>query len=386
MPTIVDVASAHKTLNIPERQALERFEGDVYEEHHRVFLYNVEGPRWLVATPTLDIYVINALEADLTPLTRDSAFPVQGRPIFAFDTLTAEAMTRLRSQARELLGLYGVTAAAAAAATSVDAEWVVADTAADNFGSVADVTLVGGDSIVVRGSSALLQEPNATHWTFLEHINTRDRGEWRNDKLTGAGRDPRLLPMARADGGLAGHAGALPTFRECMALATALTVAFPGFRGPSAARDLLTAIVSSGVEPQIFQMQFEQATGLSPKSAVAHELRLLLYSVWAYVVVDKLDPYQSAVMEHTCRRVLQLHSAVRRNPKAPDFENLHHYLSHLGEPGTTTSLSSFDVHVADQMKSEAAVMKQTRLATEEREAANKKKKSAKGGGKGEDGQ
>ena len=100
-------------------------------------------------------------------------------------------------------------------------------------------------------------------------------------------------------------------------------------------------------------------------------------------MVDRLDCYRLTSAQHLARRVLQVQKAVRRNPRSPDFENLTEYMRHAADATGTVSAPVFDRHVADRQRDEAQVMKQTRLAREENDADEKRKKGPKGGGKNE---
>ena len=105
-----------------------------------------------------------------------------------------------------------------------------------------------------------------------------------------------------------------------------------------------------------------------------------------FMCVDRFDLPQTSTGEHLCRRLLQVQAAVKRNPKMPDFEGLEPYLDHVGEASSPLSASSFEAHVASTLKDKAAIMRQMRLAKEEKEAvdAKKKKEAGKGAGKGTD--
>jgi hypothetical protein len=77
--------------------------------------------------------------------------------------------------------------------------------------------------------------------------------------------------------------------------------------------------------------------------------------------------------EHLARRVIQIHRAVRRNARAPDFVGLGSYLLHMGEGEAAWPAPDFDRHVAGLMRDEAHVLKQHRVAREEQKSLDKKK-------------
>ena len=65
------------------------FAGDpAYPWHHRLLLLRVEGSRWIVATPTLDLEVTDLQEAeDLVTLQRDGEFPAACVPRCSFNAI-----------------------------------------------------------------------------------------------------------------------------------------------------------------------------------------------------------------------------------------------------------------------------------------------------------
>ena len=69
--------------------------------------------------------------------------------------------------------------------------------------------------------------------------------------------------------------------------------------------------------------------------------------------------------------------AVRRSPRAPDFEGLDMFLSNSTDTSGGVVTLDFDRFVADVQKADAAIMKQSRMMKEEQEAAAKKKKDGK---------
>ena len=73
--------------------------------------------------------------------------------------------------------------------------------------------------------------------------------------------------------------------------------------------------------------------------------------------------------------------AVRRNPRAPDYEGLGAYGEHIVDGSTGAPTADFDRHVTEQQRTEALVLKQMRLVQEEAEAGSKRKKDGGDGGK-----
>ena len=133
------------------------------------------------------------------------------------------------------------------------------------------------------------------------------------------------------------------------------------------------------MEPAVFCQTWETVSGVAPRSALAIEHRISIHSFFLLAVVDGIDVTQSAAAEHIARRVMQIHRAVKRCAKAPQFEGLEPYLSHMGDVASGSTASAFETFVAGELKTEGVYLKQVRLAADEREAQEKKKKGKKGG-------
>ena len=69
-----------------------------------------------------------------------------------------------------------------------------------------------------------------------------------------------------------------------------------------------------------------------------------------------------------------LERAVRRNPRAPDFEGLSSYLAHVLDSNGGVQSSAFATHIADIQKVDAIIMKQHRLVAEETKASKNRRK------------
>ncbi len=148
----------------------------------------------------------------------------------------------------------------------------------------------------------------------------------------------------------------------------------PGFEGTPAIEEVCKSIAAAGVEPNFYCGQWENLSGINARSGLCLEHRILVFAVWYYAAADGLDPGQSAAMEHLARRLLQIERAVKRNHKNPDFESLGQYTDHMAEPGMGVRAPGFDAHIAAKMKTENYILKEARLAREEQEAIDKKKK------------
>ena len=111
---------------------------------------------------------------------------------------------------------------------------------------------------------------------------------------------------------------------------------------------------------------------------VAIKHRELLSILMHMVCYDQLNVTQLASAEALSRHVLQIHQAVRRNPKAPDFRGLQLVVvSKLDSAGGVLT-GDFGRFIAEEQNTEAFTLKQQRLFAEEedkrRGAKNPKEK------------
>jgi hypothetical protein len=155
------------------------------------------------------------------------------------------------------------------------------------------------------------------------------------------------------------------------------------FEGTSAANEVCKGISASGMEPMAYCAQFFTHVGASPKMSGSIELANHFFTVWLLMCVDRVDVRHSAAAEHVCRRILQQQTAIRRDPRSPNYDSLGPYMAHAADTTGVLRAPSFAKHVAETNKDEANILKQQRLAREENDARtgpggkagkNKKKK------------
>ena len=139
---------------------------------------------------------------------------------------------------------------------------------------------------------------------------------------------------------------------------------------------------NTGLEPPGYLSHYMATSGLSANTAVAQELKHLFAVLWMVVCFDRLDALNLSAAEYVARRILMIQRAVKRNPRSPDFDGLESFLANtLDSQGGIVTLE-FEKYMAGIQQAEAQVMKQQRMAREEVEALDKKRKSGKKGDKG----
>ena len=286
------------------------------------------------------------------------------------DDFTDEQAEEEITRALELARLLGDKSAQPPAASGVDRKWYFADTAKENFGERVDESILS--SAIVRGTLAILSlEGEPPDYVFIEKVSDGDLESWKESKRSGPGRDLRLAGLKRDS---QGKRRAL--LREMRNLFRSTKFDDWPFRGPKALEEMLDALISGGVE--LFQAAagFLRDSGLSAKSAIAHELRHLFCTLHLLCCYDQLDLSNSAGAEYLARRILCIQRAVRRSPTAPDFSGQEHFMSSAFDENGGIIVSNFEKHVAEEERAKAQVLKQNRLWHEEQSHAEK---AAKGG-------
>ena len=88
---------------------------------------------------------------------------------------------------------------------------------------------------------------------------------------------------------------------------------------------------------------------------------------------DQVDPSSLAGVELLVRRIYQLEIAVARNSKQPDFDGLDALAETSTKASGAVNVPSMAKWFGEHQKSEAFVLKQMRLLSEEKKEQSKKK-------------
>ena len=375
------------SLDIEEAQVAIDFydDADGFFWHHRVLLHRLDGARWVVATPKLDVETVDLALHRVVPIGRNVAnFPARvADELFAFDPqIDPNDLVRIRGQARELAGVLSV-AADAAPAVPGDSEWLFADTALVNFGEkVPDAVMGSQDTSVVCEAVGLARidlDSEAT-WVHVARVLRRDLDEWRQEKQSGPGRDVRLAGF-RVDA--AGRRAC--TIHEMVPLykTSARPPDWPFGDSPHAAFELARGIIVGGTEVSTSHNIWQPRSGVSERSAVSieHSTDLMIFHLM--VTYDQYDMANSAAGELLARNILRIQRAVRRNPRTPDFSGLDGMTRQAFDETGGIICSEFDKHYAESQRAQAQVMKQSRLWREEQDADDKRRRGGDKNDKGE---
>ena len=369
-----------RTLDIAENQMLVTYEDDDPKHHHRVLFFRVENGKWIGASPHYKVHVVDVLaEEGVIPLARASDFPVPFGDVLTFRLFDQQRFDRLRAEARRLAIITGGDLEGPGRAAVSDAKWYYSDTAHGKFGKEIPSTLIKQAGTLVSGSSVIIPDDDDT--THGQLVGGADVEKWLEEKRVGVGRDVRLARPVRS-----GEVSTAPTLAaRMMTFEEALLLLSP-LPGPRNLKEVLQAVRMSGMELKAHAAHYLYISGVSEKSGIAIEFLLLFNYLSLMNSYDLLSPLNSASAELIARRALQIQKAIKRNPRAPDFEGLDHYLIGALDSGGGAAALSFDKFVADKQRDEGQMMKQSRLLREEGENDAKRKnnnRKKKGGEKKE---
>ena len=379
-------AAVARLPDVEEHQIAVEYPNDPnYVWHQRFLVHRLDDQRWIGFSADLESEVIDVSQARVLPLPRGGVVPARIRgQLYFVDGLTDAELDGARAECHALsniIGAGGVGGPAAAAA-----QWRYGDTGYEKFGETIDVAILGDAArMVTRGASALVrvEEDGHTSWTFAERIGDANEQEWLSEKRSGPGRDPRVLPASRDSQGHRFRAA-----RECFADMTFHDPKKPEvdwpFDGPSALKELLVACRAAGEELIGFHEYYLRSSGLPADHTVAAKHRDLLAVLHHLVVFDQFNLGKSGGGEKLARLILQIHQAVKRSPKNPDFRGTELMIMSSLDASGGVLTGAFAKHVAEEQKSAAFTMKQQRLYAEEEET-RKKNKGDKDKGKGNQG-
>ena len=368
-------------LDVPEKQVLVYMEDAAEPWQHRLLLRRLEKdkPTWIVATPDKDVETIDLSAQPVRMLGRKQKLPDEliDAGVYAFDPLTDEEMRQLKAEAvsmAEVLGSAGVDPGAVDPGS--DAIWLVADPGHEKFNTEVPVAVLGASSSFLYREHVGLCKI-AEEWMACEYISPSDRDEWLDLKRSGSGRDPRLSEAVRTV-----SSGLRTTLRD--AASTYIKGNRDGwpFRGPDAVAELVHGILATGLEPAGFVAHWKQNSGVSPNSGVAIEFGVLMTVLGHMACLDQYNLYHSASAEMIARRLLMIMRAVKRNPRAPDFEGLDSFLSTATDMTGGVVTLDFDKYISELQRNDAQIMKQNRMLKEEQTAHSKKPKDPPAGGPG----
>ncbi|CAE8613278.1 unnamed protein product, partial [Polarella glacialis] len=378
-------------LDIVEVQALINFplDADGLEWHWRVLFIALGGGRWIIGTPDGEVYEEAYAGVAIQPLARAGAYPAAlWNETYAPDAAILGLLPQMRLDAQGLGLILGVApAVVAGAAAAASGRWLISDVDHKDFSS--EVLAAELLNPATTTSLAVGTEEKKLHVykggiVTLEYVE--DTSAWTQQKRPGlpgghAG-DLRLL------GNQANSSGKrMMSLSRALELMTKHTFADWPHRGPAATKEFLEAIMESGGDIQVYLGTFMRKSGVSDNTACCHELKNLFEMVRLGISYDQIDVGNLASFELIVRRILEIQTAIRRNPQHPIFDGLDQSaLGSVDEVGGARAVS-YGHWLGEQQKAEAKLMRGQREYREEQISDRKGRSGpggeAKGGAKGD---
>ena len=385
---------AGRTLDVPFRQCLVQYPNDQdgLIWHHRLLLARGPDMQWIWATPTLSVQRGDLSKTQVFPLRRAAPFPRDlAAETFAFDPLNGEELEALIAEAFELAEIYGFDTSGLKSEASTGGIWRVCDSRSAHFGGELPAAAVLDPNVMIqRGTVGLVLVDGS--WLHAVRVDGADAArepvmpggpvaitswsQYKQLSLGGKERDPRLLGDDRDQRG-ARHLVFSLTFQRSDAVDL---VGYP-LRGPRVGPELMIALRDVGQDGfDHHHIVWASRSGAAERSAAVRDHRMWSTLLRIGVSFDLLDPANCACLEFAARRLAQIETAVKRNPKSPDYEGLDAMLEATIDSSGAALVPVFSGWFGDLRNSQAVVLKADRQFREEQVAQAKSK-----GHKGRDG-
>lgn len=147
------------------------------------------------------------------------------------------------------------------------------------------------------------------------------------------------------------------------------------FSGPRAVKEFLTSIRDASSELASYHVQWLQASGANPRSALVNEHKTIIEALRLAISRDQLDISNLQSFELITRRAIQLEIAVSRSPNNPEFSGLETLMESPLNTSGSARTRELDLWLTDRLKEKAQIQKQTRLFREEHSYSSRDKGS-----------
>ena len=145
-------------------------------------------------------------------------------------------------------------------------------------------------------------------------------------------------------------------------------------KGPHVAPEMAVALRDAGQEGfEIPRSHWATKSGVPERSAAVRGHRLWSQVLRMGISFDLLDPANCASLEFAARRLAQIETAVKRNPKVPDYDGLDAMLETTIDSTGAAVAPAVGSRFAELRKTQAVVMKADRQSWEEQTTLQKDK-------------
>ena len=234
-------------------------------------------------------------------------------------------------------------------------DWVVADTSRKDFGEVIDEQLVE-DGVTLR-DSALVEKDGEE--VFVQRVGTSALANWLVEKEGSKG-DARILGDFRDSQGKRHLA-----FNDAVDKLRTSPLPDWSLAGPRAVAEFMRAVRDGSSDLTTYHLNWTRHSGVSQYGAAVHEHRMLCDALRCFLSIDQIDISNCMGAEILVRRVIQIETAVGRNPASPDYTGLEVLMEQpIGASGEAQVLKLAE-WVGARLKEKATIQKQSRLYKEE---------------------
>lgn len=342
------------TLDVREPQIIRHYplDGGGFFWHHRVLLNKISPGVFIALSPDLELERVDLHQIEYLPLERRSPFPAAQAPyVYAFDEMSRAELERQRRRANSMASLFNETPV-----QDIEAfEWMVCDPNREDFGERVDDDLV--DQGVTMGDSGVIEKDGQE--VFVRRVALSQKAEviLKVDSSRG---DTRLLGLFK-DGQGRRHLD----FKKALDLLHEEDTPDWRLQGPKVMMEFLRSVRSGPGDLATYHLTWLKNSGVSQYSMISHDHRIICNVLRASLEIDQINAANSLALELLARRLVQIETAVARNPLAPDFSGLELMLEDPVGAGGEAVTSVFNTWVASKLKEKANVSKQARLYKEE---------------------
>lgn len=316
-------APSPSTLDIDEDQVLVDFYEDEHGMfwHQRILLLPTATPGvWVACSRDWDLERLDLHSHRVIALPRAGAFPANriGQVYHLDSPVDAGELRRARAGARELQRVLGPPMHPASAAGSASV-WRIADPAHASFGGELPPGLTSDASAFIAAPSSSGTSGLAAAlvllddgWTFAQCVSPAELTDWRIALTSARGHDARIIADRRDP---SSQKRSIP-FAEAVQLVSVPSEPPFSLPGERVTAEFLTALRSSGMEWMSHHLDFVHKSGLSVASGTCRAHRRLSESLQLFLQ-DQLNLPALAGAELLVRYLVQIETAVARNPRAP---------------------------------------------------------------------
>ncbi|CAK0895895.1 unnamed protein product [Prorocentrum cordatum] len=257
-------------------------------------------------------------------------------------------------------------------------KWYVSDPTSSHFGEEVPPQVLANEEVLVRRGDVGLVRLDDVWIHAIKVSEGQNFDAYLARARGGAGRGPRVVGDERDQDG-----GRYIDFRDSVRRMKETTIPGWPLQGRRATREAVLSLRDGGQGNwEEHHATWLRRSGVAERGNVAREHHMICVSLRMMQQFDQLDLFNIAGAEYLVRRLKQLESATRKNPRAPDFEGLDLILDAGVDDTGGMVLPEFDGWVGDQARARAQTMKANRQWQEERTAAQPKAppKGPKGGG------